>query len=167
MDLDGEQTPSNSPAFVAIACLFLALIVVGGLCVVIASVPGHHHNNDVRAIGALKAISNAQILYREGDKDGDGTLQYCPSLGYLVNTGPSGNEDLIDKVLASGTKQGYVFYITSASQFGFTVNADPVEPGETGDRYFGANMKGEIYYSKTSPVRWNADLSSPDPQLGR
>lgn len=167
MDLDGEQTPSNTPAFVAIGCVFFALVATCLLWALLAQVPHHHHSGNGAAIGALKAISNAQILYREGDKDGDGTLQYSSNLRALTNTGPSGTEDLIDEVLASGTKQGYVFAITSASEFGFTVNADPLEPGETGDRYFGANMKGEIYYSKTGPVRWNQDGSSPDPQLGR
>ncbi len=114
----------------------------------------------------MKAISNAQVLYREGDKDGDGTLNYAPSLAALTNTGTSGDEDLIDEVLASGTKQGYVFAITSVSQTGWTVNANPAEPGVTGDRYFGANMEGQIFFSSEGPIRWNQDGTSPDPLLG-
>ena len=123
--------------------------------------------NEGAAIGALKAVGNAQTLYREGDKDGDGTLSYAPTLVQLTNTGTRGDEDLIDEVLGAGTKQGYVFAITSSSQFGWTANANPYIPGTTGDRYFGANMTGLIYFHTERPVLFNPDGSSDDPVIGQ
>lgn len=164
MDLDAEQTPSNAPAFLGIVAIAIVVIFGGGLCLALWSVPRHRHDHSVSALGALKTISSAQMLYREGDKDGDGTLQYAADLRALTNTGISGDEDLIDEVLASGTKQGYVFSITSASEFGFTANASPQEDGL---RHFGINMRGEMHYSTRGPVIWNSDGSSPDPQVGR
>lgn len=148
------------------ACVALTLMLVGGALVV-----GYALNQTRRyssaPIGGLKAIHNAQILYREGDKDGDGTRNYAPSLQALINTGTTGEEDLIDEVLASGTKQGYVYAITSVSQSGWTANANPGEPGVTGDRYSGVNMNGQVFFSLKGPVRWNPDGTSPDPELGR
>lgn len=127
----------------------------------------HERANEAAAIGALKAIGNAQTLYREGDKNGNSTLDYAPNLERLTNTGFTRQEDLIDEVLASGTKQGYVFAITSSSEFGWTATANPRVPGTTGDRYFGTNMEGEIFYNDERPVRFAADGSSEDEVLGR
>jgi hypothetical protein len=145
----------------------LGLIVLGGLCLLGFAWTAAPRPGGSTPVHGLRAIQVAQSLYREGDKEGDGTQQFAPSLRALTNTGPSGQEDLIDEVLASGRKQGYVFAITSASRFGYTVNADPIRPGVTGDRHFGANMRGELFYSTTGPVRWNPDGTSPDSQLGR
>ena len=127
----------------------------------------HGHGNEAAAIGGLKAITMAQTLFREGDKDMDGTLSYSPTLVQLTNTGSSKQEDLIDEVLAGGTKQGYVFAITSSSEFGWTANANPAIPGTTGDRYFGANMSGLIFFNSERPVQFSPDGSSDDPVLGR
>ncbi|MBL4849865.1 MAG: hypothetical protein JKY65_30425 [Planctomycetes bacterium] len=126
----------------------------------------HTHGHEGAAIGSLKAIANAQTLYRECDKDQDGTLNYAASLDQLANTGESGQEDLIDSVLAGGAKHGYVFAITSSSEYGWTATARPSVPGTTGDRYFGANMTGLVFFHHERPVRFNQDGSSSDPVLG-
>src|SRR5690606_11400557 len=138
------------------------------LAAVLPSFFGHHRccTNDSAAIGALKTIANAQWLFSEGDKDGDGSPNFAPTLRALANTGPGKNEDLVDEVLAGGTRSGYVFAITSVSQGGWTANAAPARPGVTGDRYFGINSAGQLFFSLTGPVRFNPDGSSPDAQLG-
>lgn len=122
----------------------------------------HHRTNDYAAIWALRAIANAQTIYREGDKDGDNILDYAPNLENLTNTGSSGQEDLIDEVLAAGTKRGYVFAITSSSEFRWTANANPLVPGTTGNRYYGINMAGHVYFHPERPVRFEPDGSSKD-----
>lgn len=100
------------------------------------------------AMGALKAIGNAQVLFREGDKDGDGVLAYTGSLQQLGHAGPQG-EQLIDSVLAAGTKQGYHFSVGTGEdpRFYFWAKACPVTPGVTGDRFFCTDMTGQIYFS--------------------
>lgn len=123
-------------------------------------------SNGPAAIGSLRTIANAQTLYREGDKDGDGTPNFAPNLQALTNTGPLHDDDLIDEVLGTGTKRGYVFTLR-AEGLVWTANADPAIPRVTGERYFGGNMAGQIFFSTEGPVRFNPDGSSPDTQLGR
>lgn len=148
-----------------VAWVVLGLLIVSGvlLATYLINAPTPVHSG--APIGALRAIHTAQLIYREGDKDGDGTPNYAPSLQALINLGPQ-REDLLDEVLASGTKSGYVFAITSVSLTGWTANAAPAEPAVTGDRYLGANMRGQIYSSLSGPVRWNSDGSSPDSEVG-
>jgi hypothetical protein len=102
--------------------------------------------NETAAIGAMKVLSTAQVLFREGDKDANGTLDYANGLEDLGKCG------LIDKVLASGTKQGYRFELTSgakAPEFTWMAVASPVKPGVTGSRHFAVNHEGVIYTSDT------------------
>jgi Tfp pilus assembly protein PilE len=53
-------------------------------------------------------------------------------------------------VLAAGTKSGYAFTFTSAAGAGsallttYTVKADPVTPGTTGQRHFFTDQTGVI-----------------------
>ena len=142
-----ESRPSRSPLqWVGAFALFATLLcVVSPLFVDLLVHPRRGRGNEAAAIGGLKAV---------------GTLVQ------LTNTGTRGDEDLIDEVLGAGTKQGYVFAITSSSQFGWTANANPYIPGTTGDRYFGANMTGLIYFHTERPVLFNPDGSSDDPVLG-
>lgn len=110
--------------------------------------PGRPPGNESRAIGSLKAISAAQSLYREGDKDCDGVLDY----GNLTQLGEA---SLIDSALASGTKQGYRFRSLPgpAPQFTWWAFAVPTRPGCTGDRAFYTNHTGVIFYTSSgSPI---------------
>ena len=101
--------------------------------------------NESAAIGALKAICNAQVLFREGDKDRDGTLQYAASLQQLVNT--ASGEDLIDEVLAGGTKQGYRFSMGRPDPQQYWVKAEPV-PGSGHERYFYVDQSHTLCFSR-------------------
>lgn len=105
--------------------------------------------NEAAAIGALKTIGTSQSLFREGDKEGDTTLDY----GSLKELGRA---RLIDKVLASGTKKGYTFtvsYSPTTSEFLWYGTANPIKPGKTGARYFATNMEGVTYYSTKGPIK--------------
>lgn len=112
------------------------------------------------AIGSLKAIANAQTLYREADKDGNGRLEYAPDLASLARYG------LVSPELADGEDQGYRFAVRrhasqpNLDQFVWSASAEPLEPGESGEVYFGANMAGLIFFSRELPVSFNEDGSS-------
>jgi hypothetical protein len=95
------------------------------------------------AIGALKTIATSEAIFREGDKDKNDYLDYG-SLAQLEKT------MLIDSILGSGTKQGYLFQAApsaSTSEFLWFAIASPVEPGVTGDRYFCTNQACVIFYT--------------------
>jgi hypothetical protein len=98
---------------------------------------------EARAIGALKTFNTSQTLFREGDKEGDGTLDYA-TLDELSNA------SLVDGVLGSGVKEGYRFEVRASpttSEFLWFAVANPVDPGVTGDRFFCTNEGGIIYYT--------------------
>lgn len=107
------------------------------------------HGNEAAAIGGLKAISSAQTLFREGDKDGNNRLDYAEDLAAL------GKCHLIDRVLASGKKQGYSFEVCRGEggngAFVWMAVADPIKPSETGNRYFATNHTGVIFYRTDKP----------------
>lgn len=124
--------------------IVIAIIAIIAAIAIPNLIEARKHGNEAAAIGALKTISTSQTVFREGDKEGDGLLDYARTLGELSNT------NLIDPVLGSGTKQGYIFdatHSTATSEFLWFATANPVQPGTTGDRYFATNHSGVIYYT--------------------
>ena len=110
------------------------------------------------AISSLRVINAAEITY---------AMQY--GFGYtstLSNLGPpeagsqpsSSAADMIDNVLAGGAKGGYVFTYTPSAADGnghyqqFTLNADPSQPGRTGNNYYFSNQ--------TFVIRLNPDTTA-------
>ena len=130
--------------FTLIELLIVILILGSVAAIAIPNILAARKNgNEAGAIGSLKAISTAQRLFREGDKEGDGSYDYG-SLTELANSG------LIDVYLGSGTKQGYNFVTqasTSSQQFVFWATADPSVQGGSGDKNFATNQAGVIYYT--------------------
>jgi hypothetical protein len=60
--------------------------------------------------------------------------------------------DLIDSVFASGSKSGYTFTYVAAAAVGgviysYTVNADPITPGTSGQRYFFTDQTGVVRFN--------------------
>lgn len=101
--------------------------------------------NEASAIGSLRVITTSQALFQQiGGTDSFGSLKEL------------GEKNLIDKELASGTKDGYKFTLKSDSMT-FTVTADPVEAGKTGTRYFFTDQSGQIRVEKDK----TASASSP------
>lgn len=97
------------------------------------------------AISALRTLAVAQTLFREGDRDGDGVLDYAASLAEL------GQAQLIDEALASGTKHGYRFEVRRSSEhpeFMWAATASPVEPG---GRSLFTNHSGVIWWAPDGP----------------
>ncbi len=104
--------------------------------------------NEASAVGSLRSLNTACVTYST-------TYGAYPSTG-LSQLGPgspatSTNADLIDSVLASGTKSGYTFvYATPGTTPNGTagttydINATPVTVGTTGQRAFYTNQTGVI-----------------------
>jgi hypothetical protein len=115
------------------------------------------------AIGSLKTIGTAESLFRESDKENDGNLDY----GTLAELGAVGPTGLVDSILASGTKSGWLYeatYGASTSEFIWYATARwrGTEPfkrhwWESGywPRYFATNHEGVIYYTTSGPFRLN------------
>lgn len=127
----------------------LAVLVVCGAAVLVPNLlEARRHGNEAFAVGALKTISEAQMLFREADLEQDGELDY----GSLKELGEVG---LIDDDLASGRLGGYIFEAfasTTVPEFLWYATARPSEPGVTGDRFFGTTHQGVTYMTTKGPL---------------
>lgn len=118
--------------------------------------------NEASAVGSLRTINTAAVEYNATYGNG-----YPPALSALGTTGSTAlsctNAELIDSVLTTGTKSGFVVAIvhgatrlTSASSScsaaygysdGYVTTATPVSVGTTGQRAFCSDATGVIRFS--------------------
>lgn len=147
--------------------LIEVLVVVAVILIIAAiSIPqflrARMKANEASAISALRTITTVQVTYVSTYQAG-----YAPSLAALgppIGGGaPSAAAaDLIDSVLASGIKNGYsfVYNVLDADGNGqpdlYTVNANPVSPGQTGERFFYVDQTHVLRFALGGP----ADSSS-------
>lgn len=102
------------------------------------------------------SIHSAQVIYFERNVGANGKHSY----GSLQQLGAS---NLLDPVLASGTKQGYQFGCQPLEDpsAGFWSIARPVSPGQTGSRYFCASADGVIYVSLKDSNDFDGKINTP------
>jgi type IV pilus assembly protein PilA len=105
--------------------------------------------NEASAVASLRTMNTASITYNS-------TYGNYPTA--LSNLGPSNGAtptsttaDLLDQVLApagggnSATKSGYTFtFVAPVTNVGYTINAGPVNPNNTGVRYFYTDASGVV-----------------------
>jgi type IV pilus assembly protein PilA len=112
--------------------------------------------NEASAVQNLRNISTAEYLY--SSTYGINYTVDLPTLGGSTAVPDQGHAELIDQVLASGTKSGYLISYTPGpvDSFGhvttYTVTANPLKPGSTGQRYF--------YTDQTLVIRWNGSSAA-------
>src|SRR6185436_11972483 len=58
-------------------------------------------------------------------------------------------EHIRGAVLTGQQKAGYVFTVFSIDDYDWFVNANPVQPGKSGDRYFYVDRAGAIRFATT------------------
>jgi type IV pilus assembly protein PilA len=102
--------------------------------------------NEASAVGSLRTLNTACVEY---------STTYGGYPKALSNLGPAATAtstaaDLIDSVLASGTKSGYSFVYTptatdaSGNVLSYSITGQPVSPGVTGQRSFYTDQSGVI-----------------------
>jgi hypothetical protein len=103
--------------------------------------------NEAAAVGSLRTLNAAALTYAE-------KYGHYPSL--LENLGPppfgdatEGAANLIDPVLASGRRAGYVFSYkrlpAERGRDGYFIRADPLYSGQSGRRTFSTDQTGVIW----------------------
>ena len=95
--------------------------------------------NEASAISAIRNVVTSHITYSATL----GAGSYAADLDVLQTA------KLIDTVLGSGTKDGYLF-VSSGGALAFTITAAPSSPGSTGTRYFFSDESGVIRYSTSA-----------------
>lgn len=148
--LGGVSKPRRSP-FTRFALGFAAALT-GVLLLVAISVPNLMRSrmaaNEASAVGSLRILNTAAVTYL-------GTYGHYPPSLKSLGPSPSGSAseaaaDLVDPFLAGGLKSGYrfIYFIVPAegrdSRGGYTITADPVQPGAGGIRHFSTDETGVI-----------------------
>jgi type IV pilus assembly protein PilA len=113
--------------------------------------------NEASAVAALRTLNTACISYSTTWGQLPAALA---SLGPMTGTSPtSATADLIDSVLAGGTKAGYTITFNGGGATGaYSITAAPVTPGVTGQRYFYTDQSGVI---RVDPAAQATSASSP------
>jgi type IV pilus assembly protein PilA len=116
--------------------------------------------NEASAVESLRTLNTVCVIY---------STAYGGYPSALSNLGPATpatatSADLIDSVLASGSKSGYSFiYSVGASDssggvLSYSVTAVPISTGTTGQRSFFTDQTGVI---RTNPIGTATAASSP------
>lgn len=145
----------------------IELLIVVGIILIIAAigVPNFLRSrmltNEASAVGSLHNIESAEVAYASTYP----TLGFAPDLNTLGpgtgSTPTQGNAMLLDSVLgcpagvgtASCAKSGYNFSITASSVTPvgyYSVNANPISLGQSGQRYFYSDSSGLINFNTTA-----------------
>ena len=113
--------------------------------------------NEASAVGSLRTINTACVTYSSTYGVG-----FPTALSNLGTSGPasSTSADMIDNVLAGGVKSGYQFvYAFTPAVSGivpaYQVNAAPLSPGQTGQRYFYSDQSGVIRFNLSNAATVN------------
>lgn len=131
--------------------IVLAIVMTLATLVVSSVLRARQNANEVAAVASCKTVATAcQNFYTNN-------LPHTYPTGLADLIPPQSVPPYIDSVLASGTKQGYVFTYTFIDTESFTLNADPAISGKTGTRHFFVNESGVI---KANAAR-QADSSDP------
>ena len=139
----------------------IELLVVVAVILIIASIaiPNFIKSKmraNEAAVQNLRNISTAEVVYSTTYGIG-----FSDNLVKLTSTSAvvdQNNAGLIDEVLASGTKSGYVYtfaVLSTDSQghvTGYSVSTDPISAGNTGVRHF--------YTDQTAVIRFNGTTTA-------
>jgi type IV pilus assembly protein PilA len=105
--------------------------------------------NEASAVGSLRTLNTAAVTYLSTYGHFPPTLRSfgSPSSGAATEDAAG----LIDPVLATGRKSGYLFTYRAVPGFGtnnrggYRITADPLEPRQGGQRHFSTNQTGTIF----------------------
>jgi type IV pilus assembly protein PilA len=146
----------------------IELLIVVAIILIIAAIAipnlirARMSANQSAAVEGCRTITSAEVIYYGAY--GSGFAPTLAALGGPVGGSPSAtNAQLIDNVLSSGNKSGYVFTYSAlnADSKGayqdYAVNADPSDPGITGTNHYFTNEPSVIRMNPTNA----ASVSDP------
>jgi type IV pilus assembly protein PilA len=142
----------------------IELLIVVAIILVIAAIAipnlmrSRMAANQASAVESLRVISTSEVTYSATFGIGfSSSLSVLgpPPAGVLANSAAAG---LIDDTLAAGSKSGYNYtyapmWPDGLSHYqGYTLHADPVTPGTTGQTYYFTDQTHVIRANVTEPA---------------
>ncbi|MBI3404412.1 MAG: prepilin-type N-terminal cleavage/methylation domain-containing protein [Acidobacteria bacterium] len=136
----------------------IELLIVVAIILIIAAIAipnllrSRMQANEASAVGSVRSINTACVSYSTTYGAG-----FPANLSDLKPGAPAtvNAADLIDAVLAAGTKSGYTFTYAAGAAVGgviptYTTNADPQTRGTTGQRSFFTDQSGVIRFNTSA-----------------
>jgi type IV pilus assembly protein PilA len=137
--------------------IVVAIILIIAAIAIPSLVSARMSANEASAVQSLRTIQSAETLYATTytNVGFSATLADLGGASNAACVASSTQACLIDNVLASGIKEGYVITWTGdglTPSFAYTINADPVLRGSSGRRSFFTNYPGVIRYNDSGPA---------------
>ncbi len=158
LKLMNRTTRGKGPSNGGFSLIELLVVVAVILIVMAIAIPNFIRSklraNEASTVQNMRNITTAEVVYSTTYQIGfSADLISLGGTGVTVDQGHAG---LIDSVLANGVKSGYNFtYTVLASDAlghvtSYSVNADPIVVGNTGQRHFFADQTGVIRENDTT-----------------
>jgi type IV pilus assembly protein PilA len=134
----------------------VAIILIIGAIAIPNYVRSKMRANEATAIQNLRTITTAEVVY--STTYGIGFSPSLPALGGEPAIPTAAQAGLIDGVLSTGTKTGYAYTynVVTTDALGhvidYSVNADPVITGSSGDRHFYTDQSSVIRQKIGAPA---------------
>ena len=151
----GSEQRQSGFSLIELLIVVAVILIIAGIAIP-NFIRSRMRANEAAAVANLRDISTAELIYNTTYSIG--YSPDLPSLGGSTVSPDATHAALIDTVLCAGSKSGYSFtYAVVASDpqghpIAYSVNADPISPGSSGDRHF--------YVDQTAIIRQNGSAAA-------